>query len=314
MKSVCVIGGGRYFGLHLIELLRDAGTAVTVVNRGTAAPPAGVAHVVADRDDEEGLRAALGRRTFDVVVDQVCYTPLQAALARRVFAGRTSRYVMTSTMEVYDPATSALVTPAAPGTPVTEDSLDPATWPVDGGPAGHDASRLPAGAVPYAEDKRRAEAVLARESSFAFVAVRSAHVLGVRARDFTGRLGHYVERILAGRPIAVHRDPFPTSFTNDEEIAGLLFRVAASDHVGAVNACSHGPLDVIGLCEAIGERAGRRPVYRVVEPGEAASPFSFDRHYAMDNGLAVRLGLPLSATADWLPDAVAATLVHLKAA
>ncbi|GAA2306371.1 hypothetical protein GCM10010149_65220 [Nonomuraea roseoviolacea subsp. roseoviolacea] len=314
MKSVCVIGGSRYFGLRLIELLRDAGTAVTVVNRGSAAPPPGVAHVVADRDDEEGLRAALGRSTFDVVIDQVCYTPLQAALARRVFAGRTARYVMTSTMEVYDPATSALITPAAPGTLVTEDFFDAAAWPADGGPAGPGASGLPAEAVTYAEDKRRAEAVLAGESAFAFVAVRSAHVLGVRARDFTGRLAYYADRIRAGRPIAVHRDPFPTSFTNDEEIAGLLFRVAASDHAGALNACSHGPLDVLHLCEAIGAQTGRAPVYQVVEPGEPASPFSFDRHYAMDNGLAARLGLPLSTGADWLPDAVAATLGHAKAA
>src|SRR5688500_19155822 len=101
MNSVCVIGGSRYFGRRVVERLRDEGVDVTVVNRGSGPAPEGVRHVVADRDDEDGLRAALAGRSFDVVLDQVCYTPLQAAAARRVFAGRTGRYVLTSPAVVY---------------------------------------------------------------------------------------------------------------------------------------------------------------------------------------------------------------------
>ena len=52
-----------------------------------------------------------------MVVDQVCYTPRQAAIARRVFTGRTARYVMTSTVEVYEYEDSAV--------PVSEAVLDP---------------------------------------------------------------------------------------------------------------------------------------------------------------------------------------------
>ncbi|MGW2995618.1 NAD-dependent epimerase/dehydratase family protein [Streptomyces sp. NPDC001193] len=168
MQKILVIGGSRYFGKHLVTLLRDAGDEVTVLNRGSAAPPPGVGRGVADRDDEGLLREALGDRTFDTVVDQVCYTPLQAAVARRVFAGRTERYVMTSTMEVYDPA------------PPTAE------------------------ARAYAEGKRRAEAVLREPGRgggpFAFAAVRTAHVLGGGREEFTGRLAHYTGRIAAGTP------------------------------------------------------------------------------------------------------------------
>lgn len=56
MSEMCVIGGSRYFGRRLIENLRDAGTAVTVVNRGSAPAPEGVTHLRADRDDEDALR------------------------------------------------------------------------------------------------------------------------------------------------------------------------------------------------------------------------------------------------------------------
>ncbi|MEU6239157.1 hypothetical protein ABZ885_40060, partial [Kitasatospora sp. NPDC047058] len=95
LRTVCVIGGSRYFGLRLVSLLRESGARVTLVNRGSTPPPPGVDHVVADRSDEAGLAAALGGRTFDAVIDQVLYTPADAAVARRVFDGRTGRYVMT---------------------------------------------------------------------------------------------------------------------------------------------------------------------------------------------------------------------------
>ncbi|MFG3437731.1 reductase [Nonomuraea sp. NPDC047897] len=310
MKDVCVIGGNRYFGLRLVELLRDSGARVTVVNRGSGSPPAGVTRLVADRGDEAGLTAALAGRTFDVVIDQVCYTPWHAAVARRVFGGRTARYVMTSTIEVYDPDTSTTITPAVPGVPVTEESVDPASWPVRSDLPWSEPGRVAemlGEAASYAEGKRQAEGVLARDSPFAFVAVRSGHVLGVAAGDFTGRLAHYVERISAGRPVAVHRDRFPTSFTNDVEIADLLFWAAGADFTGVLNACSRGELDVTGLCDLVAAETGRTPDYRVVDGGPA-SPFSFDRYYAMDNGRAERLGFGFATTAHWLPEAVAATV------
>ena len=80
-REVLVIGGSRYFGKRLTARLLAAGDRVTVLNRGSAAPPPGAVHLVADRDDESALNKALGSRTFDVVVDQVCYTPRQAAVA-----------------------------------------------------------------------------------------------------------------------------------------------------------------------------------------------------------------------------------------
>ncbi|OEJ30666.1 NAD-dependent epimerase/dehydratase family protein [Streptomyces subrutilus] len=304
MHTILVIGGSRYFGKSLVTKARDAGHEVTVLNRGSSVPPAGVGHVVADRDDEEALRVALGPRGFDVVVDQVCYTPRQAAVARRVFAGRTGRYVMTSTMEVYDPATLPGRTagggraPAAGPVPVpvTEDSLDLAhLLPT----APHtDPARA------YAEQKRQAEAVFLREPAFPFVSVRTAHVLGGGREEFTGRLAHYVARIAAGTPVDVHAVPYATSFIHHREIAGLLYWAAGQSFTGPVNAASHGSLDVTGLCELAARRLGRRPRYRLVEQGAAASPFSFDRAYAMDNGRAAALGFGFGRVAEWLPGAI----------
>ncbi|MFD6225618.1 NAD-dependent epimerase/dehydratase family protein [Streptomyces sp. NPDC060232] len=309
MKRILVIGGSRYFGKSLVTRMRDAGDEVTVLNRGSSPPPpAGVGRLLADRDDETGLRQALGRRDFDVVVDQVCYTPLQAAVARRVFTARTGRYVMTSTMEVYDPATLAVG--SAPHTvPVTEEALDPARPPL-APPLPHRQGPGPAhsDAYAYAEGKRRAEAVFLREPPFPYVCVRTAHVLGGGRAEFTGRLAHYVERIGAGQPVDVHQAPYGTSFIHHLEMADFLDWTSRQTFTGPVNAASHGAPDVLALCAVVAERLGRRPRYRVVEAGADASPFSFDRAYAMDNGRAEALGFAFGRVSDWLPGAVDETV------
>ncbi|MEU5771653.1 NAD-dependent epimerase/dehydratase family protein [Streptomyces asoensis] len=310
MQRICVIGGSRYFGKSLVDRLRAAGHQVTVINRGSTVPPVGVEHLVVDRNDEAALRAALDARTFDVVVDQVCYTPVQAAIAARAFAGRTGRYVMTSTIEVYDPATAALPTVPS-GTPVPEESVDPTDWQVTTDLPWHDDAYL---AAHYAEGKRQAEAVFVQTGSFAFAAVRSAHVLGGGAQEFTGRLAHYAGRVARSEEITVHETALPTVFIHYEELADLLVWAAAADFTGPVNACSDGLLDVYDLAEIVATPVGRKAVYRTVLAGEKASPFSFDRHYAMSNARAKALGFSFSRTTDWLPGAVAEALAALSAA
>ncbi|MEU9089878.1 NAD-dependent epimerase/dehydratase family protein [Streptomyces sp. NPDC048428] len=302
MQRICVIGGSRYFGKLLVQRLHAAGHQVTVINRGSTPPPPGVEHLVADRDDEAALTAALGTRTFDVVVDQVCYTPVQAAIAVRAFRGRTRRYVMTSTIEVYDPATAAL--PAhAQNTPVPEEHVDPAAWTVRTDLPWHDETYLEAH---YAEGKRQAEAVFTRDGPFAFASVRSAHVLGGGAQEFTGRLAHHVERLARGAEIVVHARALPTVFIHYEELADLLrWAATATGFTGPLNACSDGLLDVRDVAAVIAAETGRQPVYRTVAAGEPAAPFSVDRHYAMSNDRAKALGFVFSRTADWLPGAAA---------
>ncbi|MET8751963.1 NAD-dependent epimerase/dehydratase family protein [Streptomyces sp. NPDC004667] len=304
MQRICVIGGSRYFGKLLVKRLQADGHRVTVINRGSTPPPAGVEHLVVDRNDEAALVAALGARTFDVVVDQVCYTPVQAAIAARAFAGRTRRYVMTSTIEVYDPAGATV--PEPEGAAVPEESVDPGAWPVAMDLPWHDEAYLEAH---YAEGKRQAEAVLTRAGGFAFASVRSAHVLGGGEREFTGRLAHYTRRITNGEEITVHARALPTVFIHYAELADLLrWAATGSAFTGPLNACSDGLLDVRDLAAAVAAQTGREPVYRTVTAGGTASPFSFDRHYAMSNARAKELGFAFSRTADWLPGAVAEAL------
>ncbi|MFD3992527.1 NAD-dependent epimerase/dehydratase family protein [Streptomyces sp. NPDC058583] len=302
MKDVLVIGGNRYFGKRLIALLKESGHRVAILNRGSSDAPDGMEHLVADRDDEAALESVLAGRSFDVVVDQVCYTPRQAEIARRVFAARTRRYVMTSTVEVYEYEDSAA--------PVAEDALDLGTVTVDTGAAWEDPEFREAH---YGEGKRQAEAVFAGAgadgagAAFAWTSVRVAHVLG-GADDFTGRLDHYARRIRAGEPIAVPVVNRPATYVYVEEIAAFLaWAAVGADFTGPVNAHSHGPLTTAEICAEIERRVGGRTVFQEVEVGEI-SPFSFARSYGMDNSRAVGLGYSFSHSSSWLADAVAETI------
>ncbi|MCX4988345.1 MULTISPECIES: NAD-dependent epimerase/dehydratase family protein [unclassified Streptomyces] len=296
MREICVIGGNRYFGKRLIDRLTAAGDRVTVINRGSSAPPAGTIHLIADRNDENSLEKALGSRTFDVVVDQVCYSPRQAEIARRAFAGRTRRYVMTSTVEVYEYEDAAA--------PVGEGAVDARTVAVDPGLPWDDTEFLDAH---YGEGKRQAEAVFAAEPGLPYVAVRVAHVLG-GDDDFTGRVQHYADRIRAGEPIAVPPVNHPATYIHVEEIADFLFWTVGEDFTGPVNAASHGTLTTEELCEAItAHLPDGRTLLRAVDVGEV-SPFSFSRSYGMDNSRATRLGFSFGDARTWLPRAVAETL------
>lgn len=293
--DILIIGGNRYFGKRLTTRLSDSGHSVTLLNRGSSGAPERVAHIVADRNDEAALEKALGDLTFDAVIDQVCYTPLQASIARRVFGSRTRRYVMTSTVEVYAYEDSAA--------PVREEAVDPRTVAVDPDLPWDDQEFLDAH---YGEGKRQAEAVFAAEPAFPYTAVRVAHVLG-GADDFTGRVGHYADRIRAGRPIAVPAVNHPATYVYVEEVAEFLAWAVEQEFTGAVNAHSHGPLTTAEICAEIERRVGGRAVFREVEVGEV-SPFSFARSYGMDNSRATALGFSFRYSSEWLGQALSETL------
>jgi nucleoside-diphosphate-sugar epimerase len=67
--SILVIGGSKFIGWRLVELLGTTDHAVTVINRGNYQRdyPTNVTHHVADRNDYDKMLAAVGDTTYDAV-------------------------------------------------------------------------------------------------------------------------------------------------------------------------------------------------------------------------------------------------------
>src|SRR5687767_5420789 len=119
-KDILVIGGTRFFGRLLVERLLGAGHRVTLATRGSAPDPFGdrVARVRVDRGDAAAMTAAFAGAGYDVVYDQVCYRPIDATIALAALGGRIGRYVMASTIEVYDQVRASIARP------LREDDVD----------------------------------------------------------------------------------------------------------------------------------------------------------------------------------------------
>ena len=93
MKKVLVIGGTRFFGRKLVELLVQDGHHVTILTRGQASNSIGetVEHILVDRNDEQAFAQALEGRSFDLVYDNICYSPNEARAFCELFNGRIGK-------------------------------------------------------------------------------------------------------------------------------------------------------------------------------------------------------------------------------
>jgi len=298
-KNILIIGGTRFFGRRLVRRLLDAGERVTIATRGRTADGFGdrVARIVVDRRDRAALQAAIAGRTFDVVFDQMCYTPLDARIAADVFAGRAGHYVMTSTIEVYQPLCGrhAGPFPESDLPEREEDALDhDGRW--------HDAAWAEAR---YGDGKRRAEAVLARDGRLAFAAARIGHVLG-GPEDFTGRLAAHVRAARAGRPLAAGATGHgASSFIDPEGAAAFLQWVGGRGFVGAINAACDGGLDAATLHRIVESTLGLTP--STADDAVAwRSPFGYAARFEMDTSRARALGHVFGPVDAWLPETILA--------
>ena len=73
--NILVIGGTRYFGIHMVNKLLEQGHDITIATRGKTPDLYGdrVKHIVIERTNEESMRKALQGKHFDVVIDKIAY-------------------------------------------------------------------------------------------------------------------------------------------------------------------------------------------------------------------------------------------------
>jgi nucleoside-diphosphate-sugar epimerase len=296
-KNILVIGGTRYFGKLLVQRLLRAGHRVTIATRGYAPDPFGerISRIRVDRRNEHAMRNAFRELSFDVIYDQMCYSPLDAAISVRVFAGKVKRYVMTSTIDAY----RELAPQAAP---LRESDLAVLAQRIDTAYPWHD----PARAIDcYVSGKVQAEAYLERDGSLPLATVRLAHILG-GPEDFTGRLAHYVDLVRLRGTLRYANAAAKVSFMEAQEAADFLLWTGMQDFRGPVNAASDGPLSAFDLHARVAAVLDETPRAVKVAPElpGVLSPFDFATPLALDTSRAKALGYRFGHTSEWLEDAI----------
>ena len=282
MKKILVLGGTRFFGHKLVELLLEQKHEVTIVTRGLSENPFGeaVEHIKVDRKDTAAFAQALENRTFDVVYDNICYSPNEAKQLCEIFNGNIGKLVFTSTLATYE----------ADGQPHAEADFDPYSYSIIMGDT-HEFT--------YGEGKRLAEAVFYKYAQFPVVAVRFPIVMG--EDDYTRRLHFHIERIINHEPIGFLNMDAEMSFIQATEAARFLAWAGMNDVEGPINATANGVISLKELISLIEEKTGERAKIALLGTEEIRSPYAIPATWSMKNDKAQKLGFSFSQLNDWLP-------------
>lgn len=299
-KNILVIGGTRYFGKLLVQRLLAAGHQVTIATRGHVSDPFGtrISRIRVDRRNERAMLAAFaGVDSYDIVYDQMCYSPIDAAIAVKMFAGRVKRYIVASTIDVYRDLLGRQDSPFA------ETDLNVLAQPIDTRYPWHDPALA---TQSYVMGKVQAEAYLYRDGSLPLVTVRIGHVLA-GPEDFTGRLAHYVDLARQYGALRYSNAAAASSFMSAQVISDFLVWAGAQEFTGAVNAACEGGLSAFDIYQRVGmvleEPVRTLPFSQASTPG-ALSPFDYPAPFMMDMGRAKALGYKVGHSDEWLDDLI----------
>lgn len=287
MRKILILGGTRFFGKRLVErLLQDSANDVTILTRGETSDSFEdlVHRIHADRFQPNELVQAVGDTLWDVVFDNICYSPDEADQARRIFDGKTKRYILTSSLSVYDFSEEAL----------TEEIFDPETYSIRYGGRND---------FTYQEGKRLAEAVFMQQATIPVAAVRFPIVLGID--DYTRRLHFHIEHVRNELPIGVPNPEAQISFIRSDEAADFLYWLGCcSTATGSFNACSDGTVRIKDILTIIEEETGKQAIIQSQTADEHMSPFGIEQSWFMNTTKAQSAGYKFLNLNVWLPELI----------
>jgi nucleoside-diphosphate-sugar epimerase len=183
MKAL-FIGGTGIISSACSQLAIERGIELTLLNRGrTTRPiPESAQILVGDIRDKASVRAALGSREFDVVVNWIAFTPEHIETDLELFAGRTRQYIFISSASAYQTPPAHL--------PVTESTpLANPFW-------AYSRAKI-------ACEERLVQAY--RDEGFPITIVRPSHTYDRTLLPMRGRYT-VVDRMRKGKKVIVHGD------------------------------------------------------------------------------------------------------------
>ncbi len=275
--KILVLGGTRFFGVHLVRALTAQGHDVTIATRGRTPDPFGdtVRRVTVDRTDGAAMARAFAGQEYDAVCDDIAYCSND--VRRALDTVRCTRYVLVSSVSLYKDWHLEL----------TESEFLPEraaiTW-------GERAD------FSYNEGKRQAEAVLAQSAQGNNCAmVRFPLVVG--PDDYTRRLRFYVEHTAKGVPMAADGLDAQISFIDSGEAGRFLAFLLQNPLQGPVNAAAAGTVTLRELLQAVERQTGKEAIFA---PDGDPAPYNGATDFSLDTAKAQAAGFAFSPLRDWI--------------
>ena len=101
--KILVLGGTRFFGVHMVNDLIEKGHEVTIATRGQAPDDFGdsVMRIRLDRTDEDSIKAMISDTHYDVIIDKIAYCSND--VRKLLDNADCDKYIYMSSTAVYDP-------------------------------------------------------------------------------------------------------------------------------------------------------------------------------------------------------------------
>lgn len=276
--KILVMGGTRFFGRHLVNSLIKEAHRVWVLTRGQQEDNFGarVQRLTADRRDRDSMTKALAGLEFDIVIDQICMTENEAAIACDILADHVQYYVMTSTMSVYHY-----------GAALKEEDFNPYMY----------QARIPPNpGEEYAEGKRAAEHYFAQHAKFPWAFARFPVVVG--EDDYTGRLLQHVQKVKNKQGIYFPNLNAKFSFITSEDAGRALLWLVHGRHLGVYNFAAPQAIPLRELMEEIEKATGEKMT--LSQSDADRSPYGIPQDWYMDVDKAHGAGFNAKPINSWL--------------
>lgn len=225
-----IIGGTRFIGVYLTQVLLAAGHEVVLFNRGNHPVPAGVGQITGDRRDPEQLKAKLAGESFDAVFDNNGRELSDTQPLAGIFAGKVQHFIYVSSAGVYLPTDQP---PHKEGDPVDPKSRH--------------------------KGKHETEAYLA-SSELPWTSIRPTYIYG--SKNYNDLEAWFFDRIVRNRPIPIPGNgQLLTQFGHCYDLATAMAAVLGnSNAIGQIyNISGDRFVTFTGLAKACAIAAGKNP-------------------------------------------------------
>ena len=275
--NILVIGGTRFFGIHMVEELLKMGHDITIATRGQASDSFGdrVKRIIIERTNEDSIRNAFKEKHYDVVIDKIAYCSNDIKYAMENIS--CDKYIYMSSTSVYDPK-----------------HMDTLETDFDG--YSNDFVWCDRMAFPYEGIKRQAEyALWQKYQDKKWLAVRYPFTIG--KDDYTKRLLFYVEHTMKSIPMNIDNLDYQMGYIRSDEAGKFIAFLVDKDVNGALNGSSEGTISIKEIIHYVEKKTGTKAI--IDKEGDEA-PYNGEPEYSINTEKANALGFRFSRLNDWI--------------
>ena len=275
--NILVIGGTRFFGIHMVEEFLKMGHDITIATRGQASDSFGdrVKRIIIERTNEDSIRNAFKEKHYDVVIDKIAYCSNDIKYVMENIS--CDKYIYMSSTSVYAPKHMNTLETDFDG--YSNDFV----W----------CDRM---AFPYEGIKRQAEyALWQKYQDKKWLAVRYPFTIG--KDDYTKRLLFYVEHTMKSIPMNIDNLDYQMGYIRSDEAGKFIAFLVDKDVNGALNGSSGGTISIKEIIDYVEKKTGTKAI--IDKEGDEA-PYNGEPEYSINTEKANALGFRFSRLNDWI--------------